>query len=122
MDNKDHRKTLHNKEWGIWRYDADLDHLVCTTDKITPYYLHEIDNTDCALHWLADMSTKRSYNKAQDMQDLAQALSEIIQCPGLANAYDTRHHTLRKSKYKVIRDSGPACDNCADRFKCFTDS
>jgi len=119
MDNKDRRQQLHNKRWGNWRYDANNDTLVWDKAKEWPYDIPRPESVDEALRQIAHMAQKRY--KEQDMKDLAKAFSDLLQCPGLANAYDTRYHTLRESKDKVLKDSGSACDNCAPRFGCYSE-
>ena len=120
MGDKDHRKKLHNRRWGNWRYNADDNELFWDRGQDYQYPIYGFDSADTALRCLAQMNTKKGYEE-QDMKNLAEAFSEILRCPGLANAYDARYHTLRESKDKVLRDSGSACDNCADRWKCYFD-
>ena len=86
-----------------------------------PYPIdHEYDTVDGAVYWIAHMKATKKKFSGQDAKDLARAFSEILECPGLANAYPTTHATKAESKKKVMSDSGSACGKCNERFRCFT--
>ena len=97
MSNRGSRKKWHNRSWGNWRYTAANDTLFWDKDKEWPYDIGDFDNADAALRWLAHMNTKKDHEE-QDIKDCAEAFSEILRCPGLANTYDVHYHTLPESK------------------------
>ena len=118
MNNKDFRKRFDQKSWGNFKYDADNDTLWWGKYHID----HEFDTIDGALYWIAHMrATKKKFSE-RDAKHLSQALSELLECPGLANVYHTSHNTRDESKKKAMRDSATssACDKCAQRFMCYT--
>jgi hypothetical protein len=117
MNSKHSRKKLHSKCWGNWRYDANDNALYW--DKDYPYCVLDFDTVDKALQKLSDMHTKKWITE-QDMKDLAEALSDLNECPGLASSYDAYHYTISEAKRKVLINSGSSCENCADRFRCYT--
>ena len=121
MNNKKHKRNLHNKSWGSWTYDAQADTLTWGRGTVGAYDVGEFDSADGALRWICQVHPKKWATEG-DMKDLAKALSELNQCPGLAGAYNAYYHTRVQSKKEVIAGSRDAyCDVCPHHFACSVD-
>lgn len=146
MSNENHRKSLDDKEWGNFKYDAkdntlwwkdeddaswfrneDGELLVKYDKNSPPHYRLPYpidDNHDTipgALHWIAHMAvTKKRYIKEKDLKDLAQFFYELLDCKILPDAYRTSFQN-RGEFWRIIRSNNfSVCSQCDKRHMCLT--
>lgn len=115
MNNKAFRKKFDQKPWGNWKYTVKNDALWWFGEKI----VWEFDTVATALRVLGYMNARKD-TQEHDLKDLAQAFSEILGCPRLADAYNTSYNRKGEFVRKAISEDFSICIQCKNRFICWT--
>lgn len=115
MKDRDYRKQFDGHTWGDWTYKASDDTLYHNNGY---YYLWDFGSIEAALLWISHLNDKK--DKKMDSKTAAEALSELLGCPRLADAYHTTYNTRNDFVKKIIAEDYSICVTCNERFYCLT--
>ena len=120
------REGFYQQSWGHWKYFKDNDTLRWNREGEDDYEIwfenseQVSDVINQALHWLAQVKRTRS-ERERDMEHLSKALSELVGCPRLADAYAYTSYGHEDEFWnKVKTDNYSTCMTCDNRYSCTT--